>query len=63
MELWTSAYFYERENLIENIDNEKDICLVLNKDTEPPVEFSNIDYIIANICNYPELRFYFIKNK
>ena len=61
MELWTSAYFYKRGNLINNINNEKDICLVLNKDSEPPEEFSHVDYVVANICNYPELRFYFIK--
>lgn len=60
MELWTSAYFYERGNLINNINNEKDICLVLNKDSEPPEEFSHVGYVVANICNYPELKFYFI---
>lgn len=61
MELWTSAYFYERRNLINNINNEKDICLVLNKDSDPPEEFSHVDYVVANICNYPELKFYFTK--
>lgn len=61
MELWTSAYFYKRGNLINNINNEKDICLVLNKDSEPPEDFSHVDYVVANICNYPELKFYFKK--
>lgn len=61
MELWTSTYFYERGNLINNINNENDICLILNKDSEPSEDFSGVDYVIANICNYPELKFYFKK--
>lgn len=61
MSLWTSAYFYNRSNLITDISNEKDLCLVLNKDSEPFEPFSDTEFMMANIANYLELRFYFLK--
>ena len=63
LELWTSAYFYDRKNLINDISNEKDLCLVLNEDSEPPEEFKEIEYIKGSINNYPSVKFYFKKSE
>lgn len=63
LELWTSAYFYDRNNLINDISNEKDLCLILNEDSVPPEDFKEIQYIKGNINNYPAVKFYFKKSK
>lgn len=61
LELWTSAYFYDRSNLINDISDENDLCLVLNEETEPPENFKNIKGIKGNISNYPGFMLYFKK--
>ena len=60
-DLWTKVYFYDQKNIIYDIPNEKDLCLVLNEDTEPYGEFQNVEYIKGNISNYPAVKFYFLK--
>ena len=62
MPLWTSAYFYERSNLINDISGKKDLCFVMNKDSETLDEIKNTEYIMGNIANYREVKFYFKKS-
>lgn len=64
-ELWTSAYFYDRKNLINNIDNEKNLCLVLNTDEEVPNapainSFSTAKCEIESLSIYGKLKFCFL---
>ena len=59
--LWTSAYFYDRRNLIDTLDGESDLCLVLQQDEEPPSEFAGVEPIVAKMSTYPAHKFYFIK--
>ena len=60
-ELWTSVYNYNRSNLIENYENEKDLCLVINQDEEPTVEFADIEPITAKVEIHSPVKFYFLK--
>lgn len=34
-ELWTSVYLYDRDNLIDSIEDEKDLCLISSEGQEP----------------------------
>lgn len=63
-ELWTSVYFYDRKNLINDLQGKKELCLVLNKDEIPTELFSEIKPIslIVDDENGP-LDFYFFKLK
>lgn len=58
-EMWASAIFYDRKNLVQNIDTEKRLCLVVPFDEGPLEEFSKIKPIIMKIDTYPEHKFYF----
>ena len=60
-ELWTDVYFYNRQNLIKDISNENDLCLVINQDEDPLEEFQDVPFIKANISNYEAVKFYFLK--
>ena len=60
-ELWASVYFYDRKNLIDNLDGESDLCLVLPQDEEPPSEFAGVEPIEAKMSTYPAHKFYFVK--
>ena len=59
--LWTSAYFYDRRNLIDTLDGESDLCLVLQQDEEPPSEFAGVEPIVAKMSTYPAYKFYFLR--
>ncbi|MDE6720250.1 MAG: glycosyltransferase family 39 protein [Treponemataceae bacterium] len=61
--LWTSAYFYDRKNLIATLDGEDDLCLVLPEDEPPPREFEGIEPKVARMSVYPSYKFYFIKRQ
>ena len=60
-ELWTSAYFYNRKNLIASLADETDLCLVITKDEEVPPKFKDVQCMLVNLSIYPNLKFYFLK--
>lgn len=59
-ELWTSAYFYDRNNLINHLQNEKELCLVLTKDEIPPEQFLEIEPISMKVDIHEPVQFYFL---
>ncbi|MGN0728542.1 hypothetical protein [Treponema sp.] len=61
--LWADVYFYNQENLIENCDEETDICLVLNIDETPPDDFLNCNCYLLNIPQYTANKFCFLKKQ
>lgn len=58
-EQWANAIFYNRNNLIQSLENETSICLVLNPDENPPEEFSGCKRYELSIGHYPGCAFYF----
>lgn len=60
-ELFASAYFFDRKNIINNIDDEKDLCLIIPLDEEAPEEFSHLKEYIAKVEIHPEHKIYFLK--
>lgn len=60
-ELWTDAYFYDRANLIDDIETETSLCLVLPVDEIPPTEFAGCERHELRFGSYPTYAFYFLR--
>ena len=61
-EMWSSAILYNRKNFIKTLDDESNICYVINLDDEPDNDFKDYPYYVANIgWFYKPLKFYFVE--
>lgn len=62
-EMWASAIFYNIDNIVYNLKDENNLCLVIPLDEEPYEDFAEIEPCIAKVDIHPESKFYFLNKK